>query len=97
MTRPTPGLCLVVLRGPGDSDHIHRDAVGCYIGPSHPIEVEQGTSWRDALAQETARANALEDALAAVGWAVQYHLSVEDLPDEVQTLAVNDEPWELPR
>lgn len=91
----TKGLILVALRK--DGDEILPDAFGCYIGPNHPIEVEPGVSWRDAVANETARANALEDALASVGYEVHYYDSVDQLPEEVQTLAVNDEPWDLPR
>lgn len=93
MSKTTAGLVLVTLRKDGDA--ILPDAFGCYIGPSHPIEVEEGVSWRDALADETARANALEDALASLGVEVHYYDDVEELPDEVQTLAVNDEPWEI--
>jgi hypothetical protein len=88
------GLVLVVLRTKRDED-ILPDAFGCYIGPSVPIEVDQGTSWRDALADETARANALEDAIGHLGYEIHYYDNVAQLPDEVQTLAVNDEPWEI--
>lgn len=95
MSNTTPGLVLVTLRRDGDDGIVMPDAFGCYIGPSHPIEVEEGVSWRDALADETARANALEDALASLGVEVHYYDDVEQLPDEVQTLAVNDESWEI--
>jgi len=87
------GLVLVVGRKDGDA--ILPDAFGCYIGPNTPVEVEEGTSWRDALADETARANALEDLLASLGVEVQYHDDVVQLPDGVQTLAVNGEAWEI--
>lgn len=86
-------LVLVALHKNGDE--ILPDAFGCYIGPSVPIEAEQGTSWRDALASETARANALEDALGSLGIEVHYYDDVEQLPDEVRTLSVNNEPWDL--
>jgi len=91
----TKGLALIV--GRKDGDEPLPDAFGCYIGPSHPIEVEEGTSWRDALADETARANALEDLLGSLGYEVSYYDDVTNLPDEVQTLTVNGEAWELAR
>ncbi len=95
MSKTTRGLALVVGRD-CNGDPL-PDAFGCYIGPHVAIEVEQGTSWRDALADETARANALEDLLGSLGYEVNYFTDVAQLPDEVQTLAVNGEPWDLPR
>lgn len=95
MSKATPGLVLVV--GRDDGNDALPDAFGCYIAASHPIEIEEGTSWRDALAEETARANALEDLLASLGHEVSYYDDVENLPDEVQTLTVNGEAWELAR
>lgn len=92
----TKGLVLVVGHT-GDASGFMPDAFGYYVGPSHPIEVEQGTSWRDALAEETARANALEDLLASLGYEVFYYDNAEQLPDEVETLTVNGAAWDLPR
>lgn len=89
----THGLVLVV--GRDDAGDVIPDAFGCYLGPSVPVEVEEGVSWRDALAHETARANALEDLLGSLGIEVGYYDDVEAMPDEVDTLAVNGEPWEL--
>lgn len=94
MTKTKP-VIVVLCKDNADSDDILPDAFGCYIGPNEPIEVEEGVSWRDALAEESARVNALEDALASLGYEVSYHYDVEGLPDEVETLTVNDEPWDL--
>lgn len=91
-----PGLCLAVLRQ-GDDAHAFPDAFGCYIGKSDPIEVPEGLSWRDAVAEERARANALEDLLASLGYEVAYYDTVAELAefDDVETLTVNGESWDL--
>lgn len=87
-------LALVVIRN-GKGAPL-PDAFGCFIGPHQPIEVEEGVSWRDALADALARGNALEDALGSLGYEVEYHDGdVTELPDEVQTLTVNGEPWDF--
>lgn len=91
------GLALVVIYD-ADGEHVFPDAVGCYIGPSTPIEVEQGVSWRDALADEMAKVAALEAALESLGYEVAHFHDVVELkrtyPD-VQNLIVNGEPWDL--
>jgi len=94
--KPTPGLVLVVGRMDGK---VMVDAFGGYIPRSQPIEVTEGVSWRDALAEESARANALEDLLASIGVEVEYHFDAAAVAarGEVQTLTVNDQPWELGR
>jgi hypothetical protein len=89
----TPGFVLVV--GRDDDNDVLPDAFGCYIGAHYPIEIEVGTSWRDALAEEMARANALEDLLASLGYEASYYDDVEQLPDDVESLTVNGEAWEL--
>lgn len=93
--RGVPGLVIVVLRK--DGDQMLPDAFGTYIGPHEPIEIPEGMSWRDAVADETARANALEEALASLGYDVAYYDDVAEVAayDEVQTLTVNGEPWDL--
>jgi len=88
----TPGLVLVVAEKDG---LILQDSHGTYIGPHEPIEIPEGMSWRDAVAEERARANALEDLLGSLGCEVSYYDDVSELPDEVQTLAVNQESWSL--
>lgn len=72
-------------------------AVGGYIGRSKPIEVPEGVSWRDALAEALATVSALEDALASVGYDTAYPRSVEEVAEAgASSLLVNGEPWDLP-
>lgn len=85
---------VVVLDANG---HACPDAYGAYIGPSVELMPEPGESWRDALAWETARGNALEDILAASGYEVAYCPTVERVAEykDVENLTVNEEPWSL--
>jgi hypothetical protein len=90
-------LRIVVLRST-DSGLNLPDAFGCYVGRSEPIEVEEGRSWRDALADAHATINALEDALASLGYEAAYCETPDEAAEQdgVESLTVNDEPWALP-
>lgn len=93
-----PGLVLVAVRHEESGNYL-PDAFGCYIGRHSPVEVPEGVSWRDALAGEMARANALEDVLESLGYDVSYFETVSQLAEEadgIETLCVNGEPWDLP-
>lgn len=93
---PEHGLALVVLRKDGGAE-AEPDAFGCYIGPSVPIEVDEGVSWRDALAHEMAKVAALEDVLASLGYEAHFCASTYEVAafDDVQSLTVNGQPWDL--
>lgn len=74
-----------------------KDAFGAYIGGHTVLEIPQGISTRDYLAELEAKVLALEASLEALGYEVHYPNDVESLRRdyEAQTLTVNGEPWDL--